>query len=109
MLINILIIRHLFNCGWSGWFRKSYHRVVLEHGVNHIVLVGLRPNNQQIQDYCQNLVEHYAAKIAYFSVDMTEESEVSMLAQMLSQWPHVKGVIDAVGVLQDGVLFQQNW
>ncbi len=77
-------------------------------GIKHLVLMGrnavkphLLPQLEQLQKIC---------KVIIIYGDVADEQQLNQaLSQIESTLPPLRGVIHAAGVLDDGVLQQQNW
>ena len=76
----------------AKWFAKQ--------GANHLVLVGRKPSQIDIPP----------VKIETVAVDISQRPAVDDLIQRFGkEWPELKGIIHAAGVLDDGVISSQRW
>ncbi|MFS0518813.1 SDR family NAD(P)-dependent oxidoreductase [Nostoc sp. UIC 10607] len=84
-------------------------RWMVEKGARHLVLVGRSGANDSVRSQLREL-EQSGANVRVVQADVTDAEQVAqVLADIESSQPPLRGVIHAVGVLDDGVLLQQNW
>jgi NADPH:quinone reductase-like Zn-dependent oxidoreductase/acyl carrier protein len=87
----------------AGW--------LVEQGARHLVLVGrsglknLSPESRQILKGLESLGAH----LQIIAADISQEEQVlGLFHQITITMPPLRGVIHAAGVLDDGILLQQN-
>ncbi len=91
---------YLITGGLGGLGRKAAEWLV-EKGAKHLVLVSRKIS--------QN-IEIPNAIIEKVAVDISERSAVDALMQKFgSEWPELKGIIHAAGIIDDGTLSSQDW
>ncbi len=81
-----------------------------EKGAQHLILVGRNePSNEAVR-VIQDL-ESKNIKILPLKVDISQEQEVSTFFQTYSshEFPPLKGIIHAAGVLEDAMLSNMTW
>jgi acyl carrier protein/NADP-dependent 3-hydroxy acid dehydrogenase YdfG len=82
---------------------------LVERGARHLVLVGRREPG----DECRSRIAKMAwqgARVVTEQGDVSREETVqSILGRISVSMPPLVGVIHSAGVLDDGVLLQQNW
>ncbi|WP_193199908.1 type I polyketide synthase [Nostoc sp. MG11] len=84
-------------------------RWMVEKGARHLVLVGRSGANDSVRSQLREL-EQSGANVRVVQADVTDAEQVAqVLADIESSQPPLRGVIHAVGVLDDGILLQQNW
>jgi hypothetical protein len=81
---------------------------IVEQGARHLVLTGRRGASTQAQELLSKL-EQAGARILATRADVAnQEDMVRVLGEINAFWPPLRGVIHAAGVLDDGILLQQN-
>ncbi|NDJ19426.1 type I polyketide synthase [Myxacorys almedinensis] len=82
---------------------------LVEKGARQLVLMARRePSSEAQETLCQ--LEQIGAKIVVAQADVTCAVDVSrMLEDIQAAMPPLRGIIHAAGVLDDGILLQQNW
>lgn len=95
--------------GGLGALGRCTARWLVERGARHLVLVGRSADSGA----ADGLVEQLAAAGATVTIaraDVSSEADVGRLFAGISAtgFP-LKGIVHAAGVLQDGVLLQQDW
>ena len=77
-------------------------------GIKHLVLMGrsdVKPHLRSLLEQLQKI-----CKVIIFHGDVADEQQLNQaLTRIESTLPPLRGVIHAAGVLDDGVLLQQNW
>ncbi len=83
---------------------------LVEKGARHLVLVGRRAPGAATAAVIQKL-EAEGARILTVAADVASAEDVQRMLQEIRQagLPPLRGLIHAAGVLEDGVLLQQNW
>jgi acyl transferase domain-containing protein/acyl carrier protein/phospholipid N-methyltransferase len=82
---------------------------MVQKGARQLVLVGRSGANSQAEDQLRKL-EKAGAKVIVAQADVSEVEQVEqVLAKITQSLPPLRGIIHSVGVLDDGVLQQQNW
>ena len=95
--------------GGFGGLGLLIARWLVERGARHLVLVGRRGITAEAQPQVQAL-QALGAQILPMAVDVTNLAEMKPLFAHLAQnAPPIRGVIHAVGVLDDGAIHQLDW
>jgi acyl transferase domain-containing protein/acyl carrier protein len=82
---------------------------MVERGVRHLVLTS-RTEASQTSQAAIALMEKVGAKILVARADVSEWGDlVQVFEQMKASMPPLRGIVHAAGVLDDGILLQQNW
>jgi len=83
---------------------------LVEKGARHLVLVGRRAPSAATAAVIQKL-EAEGTRLMTVAADVASAEDVQRMLQEISQagLPPLRGIIHAAGVLEDGVLLQQNW
>ena len=82
---------------------------MVESGARHLVLVGRKAPSAIAQAAIAEMEKH-GAQIVVAPLDISQEEEVRRLFdEMARTLPPLRGVIHSAGVLDDGVLAQQDW
>ena len=80
-----------------------------EQGAQQLVLIGRRGITEEHQTTVADL-EQTGVQVLVIAADVSQPDDVSdLLEQAQSKLPPLRGIIHAAGVLDDGVLLQQNW
>ncbi len=91
---------YLITGGLGGLGLKTAEWLV-EQGAKHLVLAGRKASKK---------IEIPNATIETVAVDISQKPEVDALMQKFGkEWPELKGIIHAAGVIDDGVLPSQDW
>jgi acyl transferase domain-containing protein/acyl carrier protein len=84
-------------------------RWLVEQGARHLILVSRRGPSPEVARVLAEL-EQSGARLLTLQADVAEEDELGKaLAGLPDNWPALRGVIHAAGVLDDGVLLEQSW
>jgi acyl transferase domain-containing protein/acyl carrier protein len=88
--------------------RVAQHLV--DHGARHLLLLGRRGVTTENQQKAIKRMETAGAQVQVAAVDVSRWSELSQAwAEWQSAMPPIRGVIHAAGILDDGLLQNQNW
>ncbi|NEQ64894.1 MAG: type I polyketide synthase [Symploca sp. SIO2D2] len=82
---------------------------LVDLGVKSLILVGRR-GASPIAQMTINELEQRDVSVRVCSVDITQFEDVKSLIEMIQQeLPPLRGVINAAGTLDDGIILQQSW
>jgi acyl transferase domain-containing protein len=82
---------------------------MVQQGARHLVLIGRRDPSQQAQEVLSQL-EQSGARVLVVKADISKEHDAAQLLERIkTSMPHLRGIIHAAGVIDDGVLLRQNW
>jgi NAD(P)-dependent dehydrogenase (short-subunit alcohol dehydrogenase family)/acyl carrier protein len=85
----------------AGW--------MIDQGARHLVLAGRHDPSPAARGRLR-LFEQAGAQVVCAVCDVAEEEAVAgLIASIAATLPPLRGVVHAAGVLDDGVLLQQNW
>ncbi len=99
---------YLITGGLGGLGLKVAQRFV-EDGARYLVLTGRRAPSDATQQILNTLRQN-GAEIVVAQGDVSNGEDVSHILEHIQQnMPPLRGVIHAAGVIEDGVLRQQNW
>ncbi len=91
---------YLITGGMGGLGLKVAEWLVTQ-GAKHLILAGRRNSPK---------IEIPNATVETVSIDIAQKPAVDALMQKFgSEWPELKGIIHAAGVLDDGLLASQDW
>jgi thioester reductase-like protein len=94
--------------GGLGALGLKVARWMVEQGARQLVLTGRRKASSQVQETL-NQLEQLGAKILVAQADVSnEEDVVRVLEAVEASMPSLRGIIHAAGILDDGILLQQN-
>jgi acyl transferase domain-containing protein/acyl carrier protein len=95
--------------GGLGGLGLLVARWMVKKGAQHLVLAGRSGANDLVRSQLREL-EQSGAEVVVAQTDVSDEKQVArLLAEIeLSKRP-LRGIMHAVGVLDDGILLQQNW
>ncbi len=83
-------------------------RWMVERGARHLVLMGRRGATEAAQPVLREL-EQAGARIVVVKADVSRDDQVrEVLAEIRRSLPPLRGVVHSAGVLDDGVLLQQD-
>jgi acyl transferase domain-containing protein/NADPH:quinone reductase-like Zn-dependent oxidoreductase/NAD(P)-dependent dehydrogenase (short-subunit alcohol dehydrogenase family)/acyl carrier protein len=82
---------------------------LLERGARHLVLTGRgAPNSHALE--AVRAMEASGARVRMAQADASDARSLKhLLGEIRSTMPPLRGIIHSAGVLDDGVLLQQNW
>ena len=82
---------------------------MVEQGARHLVLMGRRGPSDAAREALRKL-EEGGAEVVVAQGDVSQEEDVARVIKALgTPLPPLRGIIHAAGVLDDGVLGQQDW
>jgi malonyl CoA-acyl carrier protein transacylase len=82
---------------------------MVQQGARQLVLTGRRGASSQAQETITQL-EQAGAKIVVAQADVSNQGDmVWVLEAIAASMPPLRGIIHTAGVLDDGILLQQNW
>ncbi len=91
---------YLITGGFGGLGQKVAEWLIGQ-GAKHIVLAGRKISQTG---------EFPTVKIEPIAIDISQKSEVISLMQKFgTEWPELKGIVHAAGLLDDGIIQSQNW
>ncbi len=96
--------------GGLGGLGIVFAKWMVYQGARHLVLTGRSGSTTPEQQEELNLLQQQGAHIEIARMDVTDSAAVAELVARIdrSEFP-LAGVIHAAGVLDDGVIAQQNW
>jgi len=81
-------------------------RWLVESGCKHLVLIGRNIHD----DHLVNDLKNQGIQILEAQIDVSDQSKLFMLFNKIrNDMPRIKGIIHAAGILDDGIVGQQNW
>ena len=82
---------------------------LIERGARHLVLTGRQAAIEDVQDRLKRW-QQAGVDIRVMASDVSDPQAVEdLFAQVQASMPPLRGMFHAAGVLDDGVLVQQNW
>jgi len=95
--------------GGLGALGMLVARWLADHGARHIVLIGRRPPDEPTSRQLNEL-RSLGVDVTVASVDLAVPADLRQLVRRLrTTLPPLAGVVHAAGVLDDGMLVQQDW
>ncbi|MFC1975072.1 SDR family NAD(P)-dependent oxidoreductase [Chloroflexota bacterium] len=95
--------------GGLGGLGLVVARWLMEQGARHLVLMG----RGDPSDYAREVIDKLEQAGAQVIIGRADVSQTDQVAQILAQidktMPPLRGIIHAAGVLDDGILLQQEW
>ncbi len=74
---------------------------LVKQGAKHLVLAGRRASQK---------IEIPNATVETIAIDISQKSAVDDLMKKFGkEWPELKGIIHAAGIIEDGILSSQDW
>ena len=94
--------------GGLGGLGLKVSQELISQGAQHLLLMGRRPPSQTTNQQL-DILRQLGAEVKVVLADVTDLDQVaSVLHQVPAAYP-LRGIVHAAGVLDDGVLLQQNW
>jgi NAD(P)-dependent dehydrogenase (short-subunit alcohol dehydrogenase family)/acyl carrier protein len=82
---------------------------MVEHGAKYLVLAG-RSNPNEAATAIVRSLEEVGTKVAVIQTDVSVEKDVtSLLTQIQTSMPQLRGIIHAAGVIEDRLLVDHQW
>ena len=82
---------------------------LIDRGAKHLVLTSRREASLEIQDTIQKM-RRTGATVEVIAADVADpESANHLIERIATMMPPLRGIVHAAGILDDGVLEQQNW
>lgn len=95
--------------GGLGGLGLQVAQHIVEQGGRHLVLLGRRPPSPAATEIL-NRLKQAGATVLVSLTDVSREEELErVFAEIDRSLPPLRGVIHAAGVLEDGVVLQQDW
>jgi polyketide synthase 12/myxalamid-type polyketide synthase MxaB len=95
--------------GGLGALGMLVARWLADHGARHIVLIGRRPPDEPTSRQLNEL-RSLGVDVTVASVDLAVPGDLRRFVRRLrTTHPPLAGVVHAAGVLDDGMLVQQDW
>jgi acyl transferase domain-containing protein/acyl carrier protein len=95
--------------GGLGGLGLECARWMAEHGAKHIALVSRRDADDELREKISH-IEKTGSQVRVFAADVTDETQVGqVIAEIRESMPPLRGVVNAAGVLDDGMVHTQTW
>ena len=95
--------------GGLGMLGRSVAKWLVSKGAKHLVLTGRNANSDAAKELF-SAEEVDGASIEVVACDISRDDDVRRLMRTISKkFPPLKGVVQSVGVLDDGILAQLDW
>jgi len=95
--------------GGLGMLGRSVAKWLIGKGAKHLVLTGRNAKADVAQEIF-SAAEMHAAKVHVAALDISRDQDVRQLMETIGKaLPPLKGVVQAAGVLDDGILAQLDW
>ena len=94
--------------GGLGALGLQVARWLVEQGASQLVLMGRNQPKPAAQQQLQALTV-LGAKVSVVQADVSNRSQVAQVLAKIDPAYPLAGIIHAAGVLEDGILLQQNW
>ena len=94
--------------GGLGGLGLEVARWMVEQGARHLVLTGRRGPSNEAQAAIKQL-EDAGVEVLVVGADIADQAQVArLLGEIEEKMPPLRGIIHAAGILDDGVLVQQD-
>ena len=94
--------------GGLGGLGLLVARWMAEHGAGHLVLASRRHITPEIEEQVQ-AIRQAGSEVTVFQTDVSSAEQVAQLLAALEQTlPPLRGILHAAGILDDGILFEQD-
>ena len=95
--------------GGLGGLGLEVSRWMVEHGVCHLALIGRKGTSEFAKEFLSKL-EKMGAQIMVIRADVTDQRQIAdAFGEIRKCMPPLRGIIHAAGVLDDGILLEQDW
>ena len=95
--------------GGLGALGIEVARRMVERGARNLVLMGRSSASRNAAEAIGQM-ETSGARVAVMNGDVSHEEDVTrILTQISTSMPPLRGIIHAAGVVDDGILLQQDW
>lgn len=95
--------------GGLGELGLQLTRWLIQKGAKHLVLIG-RQGIKGKETIITELMQQTSVKIYGIKADVTQAEDLSkVMHEIENSMPPLRGIIHAAGILDDGILLQQNW
>jgi surfactin synthase thioesterase subunit/NAD(P)-dependent dehydrogenase (short-subunit alcohol dehydrogenase family)/acyl carrier protein len=95
--------------GGLGMLGRSVAKWLIGNGAKHLVLTGRKASIETAKELF-SAKEINDASIEIVACDISRENDVRRLMRTIAKkFPPLKGVVNSVGVLDDGILAQLDW
>nr|VFK30698.1 MAG: Acyl transferase domain-containing protein [Candidatus Kentron sp. MB]VFK75343.1 MAG: Acyl transferase domain-containing protein [Candidatus Kentron sp. MB] len=99
---------YLITGGLGGLGIRFAHWMVMERGVRYLVLMGRQAPSEEAREFLKEMEETGARVLVVFADVSDSMQMVDLFQEIDAKMPPLKGIIHSAGVLDDGVLAQQN-
>jgi len=95
--------------GGSGAIGMAVARRLIQRGASSVDLIGRRRTDDQIKELIRWALEYSGASICYHQADVTDRESLRAIVKLIRRrGEQIVGVVHAAGVLEDGLLPNQN-
>ncbi|WP_052304621.1 type I polyketide synthase [Nostoc punctiforme] len=94
--------------GGLGGLGLTVANWLVERGVQHLVLVGRRSPSDKAKSAIASW-ENAGVQVTVTQADITQLEQIQKILEGIEPQFPLRGVIHAAGILDDGILLQQNW
>ncbi|WP_392481400.1 SDR family NAD(P)-dependent oxidoreductase [Nostoc sp. C110] len=94
--------------GGLGGLGLTVANWLVERGVQHLVLVGRRSPSDKAKSAIASW-ENAGVQVTVVQADITQLEQIQTVLDSIEPQFPLRGVIHAAGILDDGILLQQNW
>ncbi len=95
--------------GGLGGLGLELARWLAARGARHLVLTGRSGAASPAAQAAVRQLETQGVRVLVEKADVANAADIDRLFAAMASLPQLRGVIHAAGVLDDGVLLQQNW
>ncbi|MEB3233351.1 MAG: type I polyketide synthase [Leptolyngbyaceae bacterium] len=96
--------------GGLGALGLKAAQYLLDQGAQNLVLLSRRQPSPATQQILDTMIQDHKATATVIQGDVGKDEDVARIfATIAASLPPLKGIIHAAGILDDGMLRQQNW
>ena len=96
--------------GGLGGLGLKVAQWMVERGAGHLVLVGRTAMGDDVPHSLLQTCQDFGAEVVVKTVDVTQPEQVdSLLQEVTTHLPPLRGLVHAAGVLADGIMTQMDW
>jgi myxalamid-type polyketide synthase MxaB len=98
---------YLITGGLGSLGRITAH-CLIQSGARHLILVGRSAPGEEVNHWLADMQQN-GVQIRVIGADISNPVDVARILTPIPDWPPLRGIVHAAGVLDDGVIAQQTW
>jgi acyl carrier protein len=94
--------------GGLGSLGRITAECLIESGARHLILVGRSAPSEEADRWLKDMQEN-GVRIRVIGADIGKPADAARVLSPIPEWPPLRGIVHAAGILDDGVIAQQSW